>query len=74
MDPAVQEALNSQNIMFQDEEFDKLKEWYQLQNVEQAMEDVSQQLEDNYNQVQNILSEQEEIENIESENSTEEDN
>ena len=74
MDPAVQEALNSKNTMFQDEEFDKLKEWYQLQNIEQAMENVSQQLEDNYNQVENILSEQEEIENIESENSTEEDN
>ena len=74
MDPAVQEALSSKNTMFQDEEFDKLKEWYQLQNIEQAMENVSQQLEDNYSQVENILSEQEEIENIESENSTEEDN
>ena len=45
--------------MFQGEEFERLKQWYQQENVEQAIEEVSQQLEDNYSEIENILSQEE---------------
>ena len=59
IDPAVQEAISSRNTMFQGEEFERLKQWYQQENVEQAIEEVSQQLEDNYSEMENILSQEE---------------
>ena len=59
IDPAVQEAISSKNTMFQGEEFERLKQWYQQENVEQAIEEVSQQLEDNYSEIENILSQEE---------------
>ena len=64
MNPAVKEALTSSSSFFQDQEFDRLKEYHELYgeelfgNMEPDIQNVTDTLEQNY---QNI---EENIENI----------
>ena len=57
MDPSVKEALNSQNTLFQDKEFDKLKEYYEHGSIDKDIQNMSNQIEENYQNIENILSE-----------------
>lgn len=59
LDPAVQEALNSTSTFFQDREFDRLNQYYQEANVSQEIQNVSNTLEQDFQNIENILSDQE---------------
>ena len=59
LDPAVREAIESQNTIFQDEEFDKLKEFYQQGGIEKDFENVTNQLNTNYQDIEKILTDNE---------------
>ena len=57
MDPACKEAISSKNSLFQDKEFDKLKEYYTQGSIDKDIQNMSEQIEENYQNIENILSE-----------------
>ena len=55
MDPAVKEALTSNSAIFQNPEFDELKEYYTQGNINQDIQNVSNTLETDFQNVQDTI-------------------
>ena len=65
MDPACKEAITSKNSLFQDMEFDKLKEYYTQGSIDKDIQNMSDQIEEDYQNIENILDNEEEEDNEE---------
>ena len=65
MDPACKEAISSKNSLFQDMEFDKLKEYYTQGSIDKDIQNMSDQIEEDYQNIENILDNEEEEDNEE---------
>ena len=65
IDPAIKEMLTSENTLFHDQAFESLKEYYKEGNVDKAFSELSQQLEDSFSEVEELIINAEEEENQE---------